>query len=649
MNAVFRNSALFVFLLLSSLNTRAQTATCPENLDFEFGNFSGWVCNSGVVSVTSGANQVLWVNTGEASNRHTIIPATNTDLDKYGLFPVSCPNGSGYSIRLGNDLSGAEADGVSFTYEIPSNITNFSIIYHYAIVLQDPGHNPEQQPRFQAKVYDVADNTQISCVSFDFTSSSSLPGFLPSPGYPQVVYKDWTPITVDLSSFAGRTIRLEFATSDCTLGGHFGYAYVDVSSRCDATFNGSFKCGDDNFVSVTAPYGFLSYTWYSNTDFTQVIGSAQNVLLSPAPPLGSVFPVILEPYPTFGCPDTLYATIASADKPVSFAGPDRVVCSKGQTQLGAPGSPGHMYAWSPSHLVTNHISANPYINTVLTATTTFIVKTTDVRTACFTSDTVVITPFIIDTVSSMTGRTLYCPAERVDNQLTVGNSSATVQWFLDNNMVSGATGHTYRPATAGTYWAQLRQNGCIDSTRQHSILLSAIPNVSFILNRLAQCLNTPVSFTNRSAISTNEPLTYRWQFGDGTFSTEESPVKTFLGTGSFNVSLTASSPAGCTATTQKDIFVLKDCGVLMPSGFTPNNDGLNDLLKPNLSGVKGLKRFAVYNRHGQIVFSTVTEGVGWDGTHKGMKLDSGVYVWIVELITNDDKTQIQKGTITLIR
>ena len=99
----------------------------------------------------------------------------------------------------------------------------------------------------------------------------------------------------------------------------------------------------------------------------------------------------------------------------------------------------------------------------------------------------------------------------------------------------------------------------------------------------------------------------------------------------------------------RDLLIMKDCGVLMPTAFTPNSDGLNDVIKPNLSGVKGLKRFSIYNRHGQIVFSTTREDHGWDGTFNGTRLESGVFVWIVEYSLEDDSVRLQKGTLTLIR
>lgn len=634
---------------MSLLSAQSQTATCPSNIDFESGDFSGWECKTGVVRANGGLNEIIWSVPGEVPEQHTIIPSSNTELDPYGLFPKSCPNGSGYSIRLGNDKSGAEAEGLSFTYLIPSTVTTFSIIYHYAIVLQDPGHNAEQQPRFKAKVFDVLTNQEINCVSFDFTAASSLPGFLPSLSFPQVVYKDWTPITVDLSAYAGRQVRVEFATSDCTLGGHFGYAYVDVSSSCNGTISGSYQCAGDNFVNMTAPYGFLGYTWYADNSFSQVIGNSQTLLLDPAPAHGSVFPVIINPYPTFGCADTLYATIAGAPKPVSNAGADRIICSKERSQLGTAKLPGYSYTWTPANVLDNPTLSNPTIQQSLLSLTRFIVRTTDINTTCYSQDTVFVTPKSVDTSSSITGKTEYCPGETLNNELIINNPSATVQWRLNNVAIPGATGLSFHPTTVGTYWGRVQQNGCVDTTRQFTISLSQVPDAGFSLNRQVHCLEAPITFTNTTTIAGGEQLTYQWRFSDGTGSTDSSPDKAFSSTGDFSAMLIATSTAGCRDSLQKSVFIMKDCGVLMPSAFTPNRDGLNDVIKPSLSGVKGLKRFSVYNRNGQLLFSTTKENDGWDGNYNGIRLETAVFVWVVEYLTDDNKSHLQKGTFTLIR
>lgn len=87
----------------------------------------------------------------------------------------------------------------------------------------------------------------------------------------------------------------------------------------------------------------------------------------------------------------------------------------------------------------------------------------------------------------------------------------------------------------------------------------------------------------------------------------------------------------------------------MPNSFTPNGDGINDVFRPILIGMKKLNYFKVYNRGGELIFSTNIQNNGWDGTFKGAAQDASVYVWIVEGIDYQGKTIFEKGSVTLIR
>lgn len=111
-----------------------------------------------------------------------------------------------------------------------------------------------------------------------------------------------------------------------------------------------------------------------------------------------------------------------------------------------------------------------------------------------------------------------------------------------------------------------------------------------------------------------------------------------------------SSPAGCMASDTIDIKVYKvKPGIFVPNSFTPNGDGLNDVFRPILAGMKSLTYFRVYNRTGQLLFFTKVQNEGWDGTYKGVAQDAAVYVWMVEGVNYSGKTIVEKGTVTLIR
>ncbi len=110
------------------------------------------------------------------------------------------------------------------------------------------------------------------------------------------------------------------------------------------------------------------------------------------------------------------------------------------------------------------------------------------------------------------------------------------------------------------------------------------------------------------------------------------------------------SAAGCTATDTINVIVYKvDPGLYVPNAFTPNGDGKNDVFRPIPIGMKFIKYFRVYNRSGQLIFSTSIQNKGWDGTFKGAPQDANIYVWIVEGVDYQNKIIFEKGSVMLVR
>ena len=101
---------------------------------------------------------------------------------------------------------------------------------------------------------------------------------------------------------------------------------------------------------------------------------------------------------------------------------------------------------------------------------------------------------------------------------------------------------------------------------------------------------------------------------------------------------------------KKNVRVLNNCFIAVPTAFTPNNDGLNDYLYPNNAIKAENLQFNVYNRWGQLVFSTRDWQKRWDGKINGIPQGSGVYVWFLSYTHRDTGQKVfQKGTTTLIR
>jgi gliding motility-associated-like protein len=95
--------------------------------------------------------------------------------------------------------------------------------------------------------------------------------------------------------------------------------------------------------------------------------------------------------------------------------------------------------------------------------------------------------------------------------------------------------------------------------------------------------------------------------------------------------------------------VSKGPDIYVPNGFTPNGDGKNDTFTPIPIGIKSYNYFRVFNRWGQIIFSTKKQNDGWDGKLGGKEQPAGAYVWMIEGITKDNRFITKKGTVILIR
>lgn len=812
--------------VFSCFSATAQSRVCPENMDFEKGNLANWICNTGEVDLDNyGVNYVNWWMTGLVPGQHTIV---SNGVDPYGLFPQNNPATGGlYSVRIGDNkyTSQSQAHRVTYTYTIPANSTNFSLTYYYAMVMLNSAtveHSFQERPRFQAKIVDVTTYKEIECGSMDLAPGSDRPGFELSPVNSDVIYKDWTAVNVNLSKYAGKTIRLEFSASECTTDssrkvphkGHWAYAYVDINPVCSNTaLTGTVICQGDTSVTIKAPDGYQYYFWYADQTFTNQISQAQSLYLYPLPQVGHIYPVVMLGSGGFTCRDTFYAKITAAPKPVSDAGPDRLTCSKQPIQLGTNPLPDHEYAWTPARFLTDSTLSNPYTLISVIQPQEFIVRTRNTETGCYSYDTTLVTPIVMDTASQAVGKTIYCTGETVDVSMSVTHPPAAIQWYNGQTPIPGATTPFLHTATAGVYWARMvSAAGCIDSTREYNVHVGGIPQVDFYADHDTQCVKVDYTITNATTVTPAEPLNYSWQFSDGSVSQEVNPVKSFTAPGIYTIRLAVTSASNCNNSLEKSVTIMpnlqadftwdsiclrrptlfrnlsqengtpqatyhwdfgngamsslkdpqlvsynaanmyqvkltgtavgcekapqtviktvqanapvagiryankgvvmglpgrlsartnignefewqprlyldsynvprpmittsqaiqyliritdvhtcvttdtlkviamKNAGTYLPNAFTPNNDGINDKLIPFMAGIKSLEKFSIYNRNGNLVFSTAREGNGWDGQYNGAIAPAGVYVWMLECTLEDNRRIVEKGVVTLIR
>lgn len=541
-------------------------------------------------------------------------------------------------------MGGGQAEGISYEFTIPSERNTYSLIYYYAVVFQDPNHESYQQPRMVVEITNVTDGTLISCSSVTFVPFGSvLPGFFISnisgdDGTP-VWCKNWSAVTINLNNHAGKTIKLLFKTADCTFRRHFGYAYIDVNSECSDEFVGANYCPDDTAVNVVGPYGYQNYTWFNNS-FTQVLGTEQTLTLMPPPPIGTLIALQVVPYSGYGCTDTLYARLMNTLSARADAGKDTLSCNQSPVQIGGPPTPGFVYTWIPSTELTNPSGSNSFATP--SVTTAYQLTMRSRGGGCLTRDTVIVKASVINGSVSLIGKPVYC-LDNNDSAVLLVNPAATIQWFRDGRQIAGGDQARYKVSQSGTYYALLRSSdGCSLTTEEQTILIDkAKPGITYPLEYAVTNYPLPLQARNFGA-------DYLWTPSRNlNRTTIASPV--FTGSTNQEYTIRITTNTGCITVDTQMVKTIKGIEIYVPTAFTPNADGLNDVLRPTLMGVKELRYFRVFNRWGQLVYETRVHRAGWDGNFNGAQQAAGVFVWVAEGIGVDGRWYTKRGTSALIR
>lgn len=181
-------------------------------------------------------------------------------------------------------------------------------------------------------------------------------------------------------------------------------------------------------------------------------------------------------------------------------------------------------------------------------------------------------------------------------------------------------------------------------TLERVITVLPTPTAIFTFIPIKPEANIPTKFTNKSINATR----YEWDFGDATKSAEEHPTHQYNKTGQYKVCLTAFNNSNCPSVACKDVPAEVTPLIGLPTGFSPNGDGNNDILYVRGAAIKTMN-LKIYNRWGQLVFESNSMDVGWDGTFGGVPQPMEAYGYVLNATFIDETTRMMKGNITLIR
>ncbi len=257
------------------------------------------------------------------------------------------------------------------------------------------------------------------------------------------------------------------------------------------------------------------------------------------------------------------------------------------------------------------------------------------------------------------------PLEVTFNNLSNFVDPATYQWnFGDGTSAMGVEHPVHLYDKAGKYSVKLEATSIYGE--QQSLLkeffveVYAQPRASFTAGPPVVYLpERPIGTINQSIGAT----VYEWHFGDGSVSNEFEPTHTYTEEGVYDIMLIASNEQGCSDTLLIERMVsakqAEATKPRVPNSFTPNplapngghyqyGDVSNDIFIPVIEGVTEMS-MTIYNRWGNVMFTSQNKNVGWDGYYQGKLCPADVYYYKIEMKFSNGERRTEHGDVTLIR
>ncbi|MEM6396105.1 MAG: PKD domain-containing protein [Bacteroidota bacterium] len=226
-----------------------------------------------------------------------------------------------------------------------------------------------------------------------------------------------------------------------------------------------------------------------------------------------------------------------------------------------------------------------------------------------------------------------------------------VLWEFGDGGTSTELNPTYQYEEAGVYDVYLSLTspiGCFTDTIFPNLIdIQESPTAGFSFSP-----TNPSNLERDVFIEDESQEAIAWLYDVGGFFQTQAPnfTYTFRDTGLVAITQYVTHPSGCIDSLTQFIDIEPIITFFMPNAFTPNGDGLNDDLFPKafLFGYRDY-RFSVWNRWGQMIFTTNDPDAGWNGTFGGRDSPGGAYLWEAEITGPRGKVERYKGTATLLR
>ncbi len=509
------------------------------NMDFETGDFTGWELTRGDVDGSVPYSYVGEFVVGPGAY-HTVFGG---GVDPVTGIPMVNPLQGAFSVRLGNGIgTGARAARMRQTFLVDA--TNYLFQYSYAVIFESPNnHTLNELPYFTVRVFDELGGN-VPCGEYSvIADAASAPDYESVMyGGTVVLYQNWQTVFTNLSAYIGQNVTIEFTAGDCSLTGHFGYAYVDASCNVEQlTASNDIICTGDSSI-LTAPPGAASYLWSNGATTPSTTVYA-----------GGNYTCLLTPFQGGGCDLLLDIDILENPTPTANFTSNTLVGCIGdsihftdQSTIPPPGVIAN-YRWDFGNGVITPISNGPIVavpNTTGTYTAPshhygtsglfdvqLYVESTD---GC--TDSIVIPVTINDLPVVVAG---------VDQEVCEGvavtlNGAGAVNYAWDNGVTDGVP-FVQAPGVVTYTVTGTDANGC-ENTDQVDVTVNALPIVNAGADQEV-CEGVAVTLNGAGAVN------YAWNYGvvDGV------PFVQVPGTATYTV--TGTDANGCQNTDQVDVTV----------------------------------------------------------------------------------------------
>lgn len=407
-----------------------------------------------------------------------------------------------------------------------------------------------------------------------------------------------------------------------------GIYYVDVSDACGGMYSDTIhvvpkqtnfdlgvdkvKCNKDT-VEIIAPPGFINYRWGPNYNITSISPSVVQVF----PDVDTIYYVSAQKDVDCFVWDTVSVKVNHSQ--AINLGVDQSLC-EGDSLLLDAGPSFFSYNWSNGTNLQSIFVQQPG---------DYLVAAMNIN-GCTSADTFTLISLWKNPLPVLEQSNWLC-----EGQGRVLNPGIFVSYLWQN----GSSQPNFTVDGLGTYTVLVKDDHqCVGSDTIVIDTYRTAPN-DFLPADTMICPGARISIKSSSEFT-------RYLWNDGSF--QASNIISVPGL----YSLEIEDQYECIGKDSILINQMANCAikVWVPTAFSPNNDGLNDILLPIIAGEIFDYGFRIFNRWGEIVFSTRDRYQGWDGSYKGAQQDGNTFIWV--LTYRDRQSSVlteQKGTLTLIR